>query len=227
MSANFTTPAGDHDSMPKAPLYAGTMTLEDAAAALGVALDATESDIQRAFKLRARDSHPDRFSGASPERAARAAEDFIRITAARDRLLQARRSSTPATPGAREYTASPRYRRISWQGLAAWLGIVVVAAFVSIVGAELPFTVAEPLVRFAALTVGLLGFALTGKQGYFVLIVLAILVTAVLAIAFTTLGALLGMFILSAPVIGLVLAGRARRASELRHRNQAHTRQAQ
>jgi len=138
-------------------------------------------------------------------------------------LLQARRQSAPAAQGAREFNEHPRYRRISWQGLAGWLSVVVVAAFVSIGGAELPFTVAEPLVRFAVLTLGLVGFALTGKQVYFVLIALAIVVTAVLAIAFTTLGALLGMFILAAPVIGLVLAGRGQRASDLHSRNQART----
>jgi len=213
--------------MPKARLYAGTMTLEDAAAALGIAVDATESEIQRAFKLRARDSHPDLDGSAAPGRGARSAEDFIRITAARDMLLQARRQSTTVAQAAREYTVHPRYRRISWQGLAGWLSVVVVAAFVSIGGAELPFTVAEPLVRFAVLTLGLVGFALTGKQVYFVFIALAIVVTAVLAIAFTTLGALLGMFILAAPVIGLVLAGRAQRASKLHSRNQTRTVEAQ
>ena len=225
MSANFTTPAGDHDSMPKPRLYAGTMTLEDAAAALRISVDATESEIQRAFKLRARDSHPDLVGGFSPERGARSAEDFIRITAARDTLLKARRLSTAAAQAAPESTARPRHRRISWQAMAAWLSVVIVAAFVSIGGAELPFTVAEPLVRFTVLTVGLVGFALTGKQVYFVLIALAIVVTAVLAIIFTTLGALLGMFILSAPVIGLVLAGRAQRASDRRLGNQPTTSQ--
>jgi len=209
--------------MPKARLYTGTMTLEDAAAALGISTDATDSEIQRAFKLRARDSHPDLVGSTAPGRGARSAEDFIRITEARDMLLQTRRQSAPAAQAAREFTEHPRYRRISWQGLAGWLSIVVVAAFVSIGGAELPFTVAEPLVRFAVLTFGLVGFALTGKQVYFVLIALAIVVTAVLAIAFTTLGALLGMFILAAPVIGLVLAGRAQRASDLHSRNQART----
>ena len=202
--------------MPKPRLYAGTMTLEDAAAALRISVDATESEIQRAFKLRARDSHPDLVGGFSPERGARSAEDFIRITAARDTLLKARRLSTAAAQAAPESTARPRHRRISWQAMAAWLSVVIVAAFVSIGGAELPFTV---------LTVGLVGFALTGKQVYFVLIALAIVVTAVLAIIFTTLGALLGMFILSAPVIGLVLAGRAQRASDRRLGNQPTTSQ--
>ncbi len=202
--------------MPMGQQYAGTMTPEDAAAALGISVDATDSEIQRAFKLRARDSHPDLVGGPLPERGARSAEDFIRITAARDTLLQARHSSTAAAQAVHESTGRPRHRRISWQAMAAWLSVVVVAAFVSIGGAELPFTVAEPLVRFAVLTLGLVGFAITGKRVYFVLIALAIIVTAVLAITFTTLGALLGMFILSAPVIGLVLAGRAQRASDLR-----------
>jgi hypothetical protein len=208
VSANFTTPAGDHDSTPRGSHYACQVTPDAAAAELGVSVDATAADIQRAYKARARDSHPDRFAGADSHVARRAADDFIRITAARDTLLATRRATERVHPS----RPSARHRRITGQGLAAWLSIVAVAAFVSIAGADLPFTVAEPLVRFAVLTIGLVGFALTGKTAYFVLIALAIVVTAVLAIAFTTLGALLGMFLVSAPVIGLVLSGREQRA---------------
>ena len=62
--------------------------------------------------------------------------------------------------------------------------------------------------RFAVLVAGLIGFALTGKQVYFAVIVVAVAATAILAILFTSIGALLGMFVLAAPIIGLVSAGR-------------------
>ncbi|MDQ1597833.1 MAG: hypothetical protein QOI70_1257, partial [Microbacteriaceae bacterium] len=66
-----------------------TMTLIEAAALLGVAEDASRADIEAAFKRLARLSHPDRFAGASAARSAAAAEEFIRITEARDMLVGA------------------------------------------------------------------------------------------------------------------------------------------
>jgi preprotein translocase subunit Sec63 len=195
------------------------MTLEDAAATLGISPDATETEIQRAFTLGARASHPDRFTNSTPERAASAAEEFIRITAARDLLLrEVKRAAASVGPAVFTFTTQVSSRRITWQELAAWLSVLVVAIFVSIFGANLPFTLAEPLVRFTVLTVGLVGFARTGRQLYFVLIVVCITVTAILTIAFTTFGALLGMLLLAVPTIGLVLAGRAQRANAARFR---------
>ena len=195
--------------MQRTPSYADTMTREEAAAALGVSVDATDAEVQRAFTAGARTSHPDRFSDATPEQSKQAAQEFIRLTTARDVLLHTR----PESPAGPAFTVQYRYRRISWQELAAWLSVLAVAVFVSIFGADLPFTIAEPLARFGLLTVGLVGFARTGRQGFFVLVVVCIAVTAVLTIAFTTLGALLGMFITAFPVIGLVLAGRTQRAT--------------
>jgi hypothetical protein len=193
------------------------MTREEAAAALGVSVDATVAEIQRAFTAGARTSHPDRFSGATKEQSQQAAQEFIRLTSARDVLLQSRPAGPAGSPvGGAVFTVHYRSRRITWQGLAAWLSVLAVAVFVSIVGAELPFTIAEPLVRFTLLTVGLIGYARTGRQGFLVLIVVCIAVTAVLTITFTTFGALLGMFLAAFPVIGLVLAGRTQRVTASR-----------
>ncbi|MDA3805462.1 J domain-containing protein [Clavibacter sp. Sh2036] len=70
-----------------------------AAALLGVAVDADRPTISRAYARRARETHPDRLPGATPQQLRTAHERFVQLTLARDALLL-RRDPTSTHPGA-------------------------------------------------------------------------------------------------------------------------------
>ena len=55
------------------------MTPAEASRILGCVEGAPRSDVDRAYRLRARESHPDRFVGQSQERIDAAAAEFARI----------------------------------------------------------------------------------------------------------------------------------------------------
>ncbi|MFM9876328.1 MAG: hypothetical protein ACKVOG_00560, partial [Rhodoglobus sp.] len=129
---------------------------------------------------------------------------FVRATEARKALLTAivlrdAEASAPRLP--------PKH---NWPLLGTWVGLMALAIAVSIVGSPLPLTVWEPVLRFGLMVVSAVGFALTGARVWLVLLGVAIAVTAVTTIVFTTFGALLGMLLLAAPLYGLFVAGRAR-----------------
>ena len=88
--------------------------------------------------------------------------------------------------------------------------LMLLAIAVSVVGSPLPLTIWEPTLRFSLMVVSAVGFALTGARVWLVLLGVAIAVTALTTIVFTTFGALLGMLLLAAPLYGLFVAGRAR-----------------
>jgi hypothetical protein len=83
-----------------------------AAALLGVDVDADRSAVSRAYARRARETHPDRLPGATPQQLRVAHERFVQLTLARDALLLRQRTATggsspsgpprpaPASPGA-------------------------------------------------------------------------------------------------------------------------------
>lgn len=81
------------------------MNRDAAATILDVPLDASGDEIVRAFALRARLTHPDRFAGAPSRDIAAATAEFVRVTEARDTLLGAVRQ---AQPPARRPERSPR-----------------------------------------------------------------------------------------------------------------------
>lgn len=168
------------------------MTPAAAAALLGVDIQATAPEVEHAFRVRARQVHPD--SGGADDA-------FIRLTEARDILLQPQ-EPMPFVVGTRPV------RRRSWPLFWTWVGLLALAIALSAIMAPQPFTIAEPLVRYPLLVVGLLGYALTGRTGFGVLAVIAIAATALVALLFTTLGALVGLLIMVAAIYGLALIGR-------------------
>ena len=182
------------------------MTPDDAARILGVEVGASREAVQRAYRLRARSSHPD---------AGGAAESFRLFTEARDALLDAS-SGPPASVPPAARPSPPRVTRWSWPLFATWTALLAVAIFLCAYLAPLPFTALEPLVRFPLLAVGLLGYALTGRTALLVLALVALAATAVIGVLFTTLGVLVGLLLLVPVVFGLVTMGqgraRARRA---------------
>jgi len=87
-----------------------------AAALLGVEVQADRTTISRAYARRARETHPDRLPGATPQQLRIAHERFVQLTLARDVLLLAHRNATPPTgpaPGSPAAAAPPEGRRAS------------------------------------------------------------------------------------------------------------------
>jgi len=85
-----------------------------AAALLGVAVHADRTTVSRAYARRARETHPDRLPGATPQQLRIAHERFVRLTLARDVLLLAHRTGTAPTasmPGAPAAASAPEGRR--------------------------------------------------------------------------------------------------------------------
>ena len=168
------------------------MTPDAAAALLGVALDATDEQVESAYRARARESHPDRASGD--------ATTFMRVTEARDVLL-----GRPLAPAALPGIPISRW---SWPLFWAWIGVIVVAVFVSIFRAPEPLGPVEPVLRYTLLGGSLVAYALTGLRQWFWIAVFAIVWTAGVTLVFTSLGPLVGLLLLVAPFYGLTLLGR-------------------
>lgn len=74
------------------------MTPETAAALLQIPIDSTTTEIEKAFRRRARLTHPDRFHGASERDIESANIAFMQISDARDVLLARARSRSSTTP---------------------------------------------------------------------------------------------------------------------------------
>ena len=91
--------------------------------------------------------------------------------------------------------------------LWTWVGILLIAAFLSIYASAFPLGGVEPFVRFAVIIGSLIAYAHTGMRAWLVLALLALAATAVTTIVFTSIGSLLGMLIMVAPVFGLMLMG--------------------
>lgn len=165
---------------------------------LGVTADAPRPEIDAAYRRAARALHPD-LDGAEPAA-------FIRATEARQVLIDLPRAEPVPL-----VVAHRGRRPLSWPVLVTWIALLVFAVAVSIGGSDLPLGPIDPILRWASLAVGAIGFGVTGRRGFLVLTVIAIAATAVLTIVFTSIGALLGMFLLAAPLYGLLVMGRSRR----------------
>lgn len=192
------------------------MTPERAAAVLGIGLDADRVAIERAYLRRARATHPDVASGRPADGAA-----FHEVVEARSTLVHrlgerstvgAQRTSTPASTS--RPTVAPQTYAPMPQGpvlLATWVGILLLAAFLSIYQVPHPLTIAEPLVRWAVLIGSMFGFARTGRRAFLVIAVVAIAATVVWMVIETTLGSLLGLLCIVPAFLGLANAGLASR----------------
>jgi DnaJ domain len=186
------------------------MSPEDAAAVLGVSLDASAADIENAYRRRARSTHPDRFVDASRSR--EATGEFIGVAEAHDvlvaRLGAVSSRATPFVGPVSSQMSSPIPGRRSRLLLATWAGVTLVAIFVSIYAGAPAWGVWEPIARYGLVFVALMAFALTGRTPWLVTALLTLAVSAVITLVATTFGALLGLFLLVAPVYGLVTIGR-------------------
>jgi hypothetical protein len=164
------------------------MTPEEAAALLGVRVDATRAEIEFAYRRAARASHPD-ITGESTA--------FMRVTEAHDVLLDAQTAAVVEPQRAEPPLSIPL--------LITWVALMGFAIAVSIGASGFPLTPLEPVLRFGLLAVGSIGYAITGKRVYLVLAVIGIAATAVATVLFTSFGSLLGMLLLAAPLYGLLI----------------------
>jgi hypothetical protein len=195
------------------------VTPSDAAAILGVALDASSVEIDGAYKRQARASHPDQFAGADEKVTRAASEQFIRVTEARTILLRhaaERRTrdrptvpiSTPVpTPGATDYAAASAVRRSAAPiSTIVWGYLVVFASVFSFVAGPLPFSPWMLLVLIPT-DVAAIAYARTGSRPLMIATLLLGAANAAITIAFASFGALLAFEVLLAPGIALFVLG--------------------
>jgi curved DNA-binding protein CbpA len=111
------------------------MPRDEAAALLGVPVDAVPRDVQRAHLLAARRTHPDVLPEADEAGRRAAGAAFARLTSARDVLIADR---PPGPRQAAEWVArpgdeaGPRFRRVPGRRLGGSLVVLALLAFLLI-----------------------------------------------------------------------------------------------
>lgn len=168
------------------------MTPDEAARLLGVPVGATAGEIEAAFVRLARQTHPDRLAGATPEEIAVASAEFVRVSDARLVMLQAR-SRVLAAESAR--TRSP------WP-LRVWTVLLLPGTVITLAGNGIAYPAALAVVPLVAAVVGL---AITGRRWLFTLAVTLGLGFAVLTVVTATFGGLLALGMLQVPVMAILI----------------------
>jgi hypothetical protein len=213
------------------------MTPDEAAAVLGIRLDADEAEVDRAYRRLARELHPDRFIGA-PESSVQAANVlFVDVTAARDILLKsatprARTADHPAAgpssprpeptprPPTRPPTPAPQRSRaeattapeppvgpFSWWLFGAWSLLLMVGALFSLSVGPLIHPV-DPWLRLIPLVLFALATALARRHWVWRVTLVLIALTAVATVIDTTIVGLLGLGFMIIASFGLAMQAR-------------------
>lgn len=107
------------------------MTRTEAADLLGLPLDATAQEVQRAYLRAVRATHPDLLPDSDEAGRRAAGEAFDRLTRARRTMLEpvpARRPDVATSPRA-DWQEGPRYRRVEGRGLGGSLVVLALLAF--------------------------------------------------------------------------------------------------
>ena len=183
------------------------MDAATAARLLGVPVDASRADIERAFRRRARLEHPD-VSGDPTA--------FAAVTEARNVLVRAEGWDAPpaaAVPQPGRRRAEP-IRRPPFELPPILLLLVsvllIVGTLVAGFASTSPFAPVEPLLRSVVLVVAVIGYAVTRLRVFGVVSGVAILATAVATIAWVNFGTLLGGALMAPAIVLLMLHGRNR-----------------
>ncbi|MBI5161070.1 MAG: J domain-containing protein [Micrococcales bacterium] len=184
------------------------MTPERAAEVLGVSVDASPADVERAFHRRARATHPDVVRDAAPDSDAGAA--FREALQARDALLRLRAAPARVFVDDLDRGGRPIPRVQSVRLMAVWAGLIAVAAFLAIVQAAQPLSLAEPLVRWGVLLVSALAYAATGRRVFLVLAIVAELASLTVTVLFASFGGLVALLITLPALLGAFTGGLAR-----------------
>ena len=183
------------------------MTPEDAAAILHVRVTASQHDVERAFRARARELHPDRLAGASADLIADASQRFAVLTEAHE-VMQHEIAERPviATIEPEGPPRSPRWI------IVGWLGVMLIAGLVSFFGGAIPYSTGDVLLRLLPLAAASTAFALTGRRVYYALTIALLAASVLVTLALASFGSLVALGLLLAPVVGLLVVGRGRRA---------------
>lgn len=209
------------------------MTPAEAAAILRVPTGASAEQVERAYRARARESHPDRFAGASERVVAAAEAQFVLVGQARSVLAsiagQSAGAGASGFSGPTAYATAPRFapgaetpvyeeadppqiqRRLGWAAVVVWSGLLLFAVTLSFNGGPLAFSHLDFFARLLPLVVVTIAYAVTGFRILLILTALLMIASVVLTIAFVSFGSLIALEVLLVPVIGLVLIGRRRR----------------
>ncbi|WP_213814845.1 J domain-containing protein [Glaciihabitans sp. dw_435] len=208
------------------------MTPAEAASILRVSPDASAAEIEHAYRVRARQCHPDRIPNASRAEASAATAEFIRVADARE-VLSHPHDYAAAGPGRVPFTAGPAAARPTssappyepyyfppprWFAIVAWSAILPLAIALSFTGGPLPYSALDLLLRLVPLGVVSVAFAITGRRGLFFVLAFLVAVSAIVTFVGASFGTLLVLELLLVPVIGLALIGRrkGRRATPAR-----------
>jgi ABC-type uncharacterized transport system permease subunit len=184
------------------------MTPAEAARILGVAPDASKLDVERAYRVRARESHPDRRGGANAEAIAAATAEFARVGEAFAVLSAPRVVMTLAS-------VPPFSRPV----IAGWFAVLALATALLVTGGAAPFGTLELIARVGVLVSCAVGYSVTGRSGFFVIGVAAFVVTAAFTAVAASFGSLLALFVVVPAVIALAVTGRRRAALRQRERS--------
>jgi hypothetical protein len=200
------------------------MSPETAAAILGIGIDADKTELEKAYRLLARATHPDRFVGADATATAEAASKFAQATQAHAILSD--RIAVRANGGAHirshsragTVTVAATTESIPMSGsvMAGWIAVLALAVVLSVTGGAAPLGPLEVSIRMALVVYFAISFALTGKRFFFVGLTALAAITALLTFFSASFWSLVALMTFLAPVIALALAGRRR--AELIHR---------
>lgn len=225
------------------------MTEGEAAQILRVPADASPELVHRAYRARARQSHPDLLQNATADQRAHAQAEFVEVTQARDVLLSAHPSGPghvdDATPPAESRSAPPGY--FAWQGdaawraqhvfvppyekeiprppnfwaFSAWVALLGAAIAISYFGGPFPENAADLWLRLIPFGLAVVAFGATGREPYLVVALALAAITVGLTFGLASFGSLLSLEVLLVPVLALGIIGRRRM---LRRRAQHHRR---
>jgi len=168
------------------------MTPDEAARLLGVPVGATTGEIEAAFVRLARQTHPDRLVGATPQELAAASAEFVRVSDARLVLLQAR---------ARALEVESLPPRSPWP-LRVWTALLLPGTVITLAGNGIAYPAALAVIPLAVVVAGL---AITGRRWLFTLAVVLGLGFAVLTVVAATFGGLLALGMLQVPVMAILI----------------------
>ncbi|MET4581243.1 hypothetical protein ABIE21_000733 [Conyzicola nivalis] len=184
------------------------MTPEEAAAILHVGVDASASDVERAYRHSARTLHPDRLAGAPEDTVTASAEQFARLTLAHQVMVReiaerpVEATIEPDVPA--EPPPSGRWVIIGW------LSVLLVAGVISYFGGALPRSTGDVVLRLLPLAAAGTAFALTGRRVFFALTVALLAVSVLITLVLASFGSLVALGLLLVPVVGLMVMGRRR-----------------
>ncbi|GAB2459177.1 hypothetical protein HD599_001393 [Conyzicola lurida] len=184
------------------------MSPEEAAALLGVSVDATPAEVERAYRRRARTVHPDRLVGASDGQITSAAGEFARLTRAHESMLRHLADRPVEAILEPEYGSRPAPPR--WV-ILGWLGVILVAGVISFYGGVFPYSTADVVLRLLPLAAVATAYALTSKPVFYAATLALLAVSVLVTLALATFGSLIALGLLVLPVVGLLVLGRRAR----------------